>query len=411
MKATYRNGLVAIALIGLTSPAAADVISDLNEKAVTFVVARNMSPPPAERVMAMVHVAMFDAVNSIERRYRPYLVQLPAVATASKDAAAAAAGGTILAGINPQAQAEIKAALTAYLAAIPDSPAKTEGIRLGEAVAAKVLQARANDGAQTPDTYRTRTAAGVYVPTPAMWAPQWPNVRPFAMTSNSQFRPAPPIALTSAEWAADYNEIKALGRIDSKTRSARQTEDARFWLAVGGNVYYPLMRSVAAAKKLNVLDNARLFALAAIARADALIAVFDAKYHYGFWRPLTAIRHGDNDDNPATERDATWLPISDTPMHPEYPCAHCITAASMCAVLEAVFGTPESPEVSMTSPTAPGVTHRFTNLRAFVTEVSEARIWAGFHYRFSTRVGQDMGNQIGSYVVKNFMQPVAIATR
>jgi hypothetical protein len=398
-------------LTGLGGPVSADVIADWNEKAVAFVLARNLGPPPAERVMAMTHAAMFDAVNSIERRYRPYLVQLPTTATASKEAAAATAAGMVLAGVNPQARAEMKSALAAYLAAIPESPAKAEGISLGEAVAAKILEARADDGVRTPDSYRTRTAPGAYVPTPDMWAPQWPHVKPFAMASSSQFRPTSPLALTSAEWASDYNEIRALGRFDSKTRSARQTEDAKFWLAVGGNVYYPLIRTVAAAKNLGVLNSARLFALASVARADALIAVFDAKYHYDFWRPLTAIRHGDNDDNSATERDATWRPIADTPMHPEYPCAHCIAAASMCAVLEEVLGTAEIPEVAMTSPTAAGVTHRWTNLRAFVTEVSEARIWAGFHYRFSTRIGQDMGNQIGRYVVRNIMQPVSVPTR
>jgi hypothetical protein len=398
-------------LIGLTPPVSADVVADWNEKAVNFVLARGMGPPPAERVMAMTHVAMFDAINSIERRYRPYLAQVPASATASKEAAVATAAGMVLAGIVPQTMVEMRTELATYLATIPDSPAKAEGVRIGEAVAAKVLEARASDGARSPDTYRTRSAPGAYVPTSATWAPQWPGVKPFAMTSGSQFRPAPPIALASAEWAADYYEIRELGRVDSKKRSARQTEDAKFWLAVGGNVYYPIMRSIAAVKALNLLDSARLFALGAVARADALIAVFDAKYHYDFWRPLTAIRHGDNDGNPATERDPSWRPIGETPMHPEYPCAHCITAASMVAVLEHVFGTAEIPEVALTSPTAPGVTHRWTNLRAFTKEVSEARIWAGFHYRFSTRVGEEMGNQIGTYVVKNVMQPVSVATR
>jgi PAP2 superfamily len=403
--------LAAIAAIGLAQPASADVIADWNEKAVAHVVGRGLGPPPAERIMAMTHVAMFDAVNSIERKYKPYLIQLPAAAAASREAAAATAAGTVLAGVNPQAQAEMKAALADYLAAIPDSPAKAEGVRLGEAVAAKILQARANDGTATPDSYRTKTPPGIYVPTTATWAPQWPNVKPFAMTGSAQFRPAPPIPLASAEWAADYNEIRAMGRIDSAERSERQTEVARFWLAVGGNVYYPVVRTVAAARELKVVDSARLFALVAVARADAFIAVFDAKYHYDFWRPLTAIRHGDNDGNPVTGRDATWRPIAETPMHPEYPCAHCIAAASMCAVLEAVLGTPEIPEVAMTSPTAPGVTRSWTNLRAFVQEVSDARIWAGFHYRFSTRVGQDMGQKIGEYAVDNLMQPVSIAAR
>jgi hypothetical protein len=167
-----------------------------------------------------------------------------------------------------------------------------------------------------------------------MFMPMWPGVKPFAMTSGSQFRPAAPIALTSAEWATEYNEIKSLGRFDSTTRTAKQTEDARFWLATGGNVYYPVARSLAKAKNLNLIESARLFALVSVARLDATIAVFDAKYQYGFWRPITAIRNGDIDDNPATELDATWRPIADTPMHPEYPCAHCIFAASMAGVLE-----------------------------------------------------------------------------
>jgi hypothetical protein len=411
VKANCRNGLVALGVIALSQPAAADVIADWNERAVAYVLSRGMGPPPSERVMAMVHVAMFDAVNSIERKYQPYMIELPAAPATSKEAAAAAAAGGILAGVHPAMQAEMKAASVGYLQNIPDSSAKAEGIALGEQVAAAILKARADDGARAPDTYRTRAAPGVYVPTPATWAPQWPGVKPFALTSAAQFRPPPPVALTSAEWSADYNEIKTLGRLDSAARSTAQTEAARFWLSVGGDVYYPVVRSVAAAKVLSVLDSARLFALVAVARADSLIAVFDAKYHYDFWRPITAIRHGDNDNNPTTERDATWRPIADTPMHPEYPCAHCITAATMCAVLEAVIGTHGIAEVAMTSRTAPGITRRWTDLHEFVREVSDARIWAGFHYRFSTRVGQDMGRKIGEHVMKSVMQPVAVAAR
>ena len=411
MNANHRNALVAIALLGLAQPASADVISDWNDKAVALGVSRNMGPPPAERIIAMTHVAMFDAVNSIEPMYRPYLVQIPAAATTSKEAAAATAAGTVLAGVDAPAQAEMKAALAAYLVAIPDGAAKVEGIKLGEAVAAKILEARANDGASAPDTYRPRTTAGVYVPTVPTAVPQWPGVKPFALTSASQFRPLAPIALNSEEWTANYNEIKEVGSRTSTKRSARQTEDARFWLAVDGRVYYPVIRTLAEAKKLSVIDSSRLFALTAVARADALIAVFDAKYHYEFWRPITAIRNGDIDGNPATERDAAWQPIDATPMHPEYPCAHCISSASLAGVVQAVFGTAEMPEVSITSPTAPGVVHRWTNVRAFTDEVSEARIWAGFHYRFSTKVGQDMGYKIGEYVVSNFMQPITTAAR
>ena len=411
MNAHHRVALLAIAVLGVAPPAFADVISDWNDQAVAFGVNRKIGPPPAERIIAMTQVAMFDAVNSIERKYKPYLVQLPADQNTSREAAAAAAAGTVLAGINPQAQPEMKAVLANYLATIPDSPAKAAGIRLGEAIAAKVLEVRQNDGAKAPDTYRPRTSPGVYVPTAPTWAPQWPGVKPFAMTSASQFRPAPPIALDSAKWAANYNEMKDFGGHTSTKRSAKQTEDARFWLAVDGRVYYPIIHKLAEAKKLSVIDCARLYALTAIAREDALIAVFDAKYHYEFWRPVTAIRNGDNDGNAATERDAAWQPIDSTPMHPEYPCAHCIAGASLAGVVQTVFGSADIPEVSITSPTGGGVTHRWTNVRAFADEVSEARIWAGFHWRFSTEVGRDMGYRIGEYVVKNFMQPVAVAAR
>jgi PAP2 superfamily len=411
MNANHRNALAAIALIGLAPPAFADVITDWNDKAVAFGVSRNIGPPPAERIIAMTQLAMFDAVNSIERKYRPYLVQLPASQSASKEAAAAAAAGTVLAGVNPQAKDEMKAALAAYLANIPESPGKAEGIKLGEAVAAKILEARANDGANAPDTYRPRTTPGVYVHTMPTAVPHWPGVKPFALTSGSQFRPGAPVALKSAEWARDYNEMREFGGRTSTRRSARQTEDARFWLATDGRVYYPVIRTIAEGKKLSLVDCARLYALAAVARADALIAVFDGKYHYEFWRPVTAIRNGDIDGNSATERDAAWQPIDATPLHPEYPCAHCIASASIAGVVRTVFGTEEIPEVSMTSPTAPGVVHRFTNVRAFADEVAEARIWAGFHWRFSTKVGQDMGYKIGEYVVKNFMQPVSLAAR
>src|SRR5215510_151596 len=408
MQANLRKVLVAVALITPAPSAFADVIADWNEKAIAFVTPR-MTPPAAQRVVAMVQVAMFDAVNSIERRYRPYLVQLPAPAAASKEAAAAAAAGSVLAGLNPQAQAELKAATTAYLSNVADGDAKSEGIRLGEVVAAKILEARAKDGADAADAYRPKTKPGVYVPTPTTVASMWPNVKPFAMTSPSQFRPGPPIALTSEQWANDYNEIRELGGRASSKRSAKQAEDARFWLITGPQSTDPVARQLAAVKGMNVIDNARYMALTAVALADAYIAVMDAKYHYDFWRPITAIRNGDTDDNPATERDATWQPIDNTPMHPEYPCAHCIGSAALAGVGEAVLGTADVSEIAVTSSSAPGVTHRWTNLHAYADEVAHARIWAGFHYRFSVRVGQDMGRKIGQYVVNTVMQPAAIA--
>jgi hypothetical protein len=386
-------------------PVLADVLTDWNEKTVAFVTPR-MVPAAGDRVVAMVQVAMFDAINSIERRYRPYLVQLPATTTMSREAAAAAAAAAILAGLHPQAEAEFKAAGAAYAATLPDGDGKGEAIKLGEAVAAKILAARAQDGADAPDSYRPRTVAGVYIPTAITVSSMWPNVTPFAIVSQSQFRPQPPVALNSEEWARDYNEIKELGSKTSLKRSARQTEDARFWLITGPQSTEPLVRQIEAAKKMDLIDGARFMALAAVAAADAGIAVMDAKYHYNFWRPITAIRNGDIDDNPATERDATWQPIDNTPMHPEYPCAHCIISKAVTTAVELALGTAEIPEIVMSSPTAPGVTHQWTNIRAYADEVAYARIWAGFHYRFSVRVGQDMGRRIGEFVVNNAMQPI-----
>jgi hypothetical protein len=170
----------------------------------------------------------------------------------------------------------------------------------------------------------------------------------------------------------------AIRRAASARRSARQTEDARFWLAPGPAIYYPLVRQLAGARNLDLLDSARFMALIAVAKSDAFVAVFDAKYHDDFWRPITAIRNGDLDDNAGTGRDATWQPLEATPMHPEYPCAHCIQSGSVAAVVKAVLGTVDIPEVALTSPTAPGVTHRWSNLDAYTDEVTNARIWAGY---------------------------------
>jgi hypothetical protein len=316
----------------------------------------------------------------------------------------------VLSGLYPQ-EAAPKEQLAAYLATMPDSPAKTAGIRLGQTVAGKVLEVRANDGATAPDAYRYRTSPGMYVPTPLTVSSTWSKLTPFALTSPSQFRPQPPIALASEQWATDYNEIKELGSRNSSKRSPRQTEDARFWLITGPQSTDPVVRQIVTGLKMSVIDSARFMALTAIAASDAAVAVMDAKYHYEFWRPITAIRNGDGDDNPATERDATWLPIDNTPMHPEYPCAHCIIGTAVATAVEAALGTADIPEVVMTSPTAPGATHRWTNIRAYADEVAHARIWAGFHYRFSTRVGQDMGRTIGQYVVKSVLQPTEVATR
>jgi hypothetical protein len=396
---------LAACLISSFGTASANVVTDWDEKAVALIQPK-MVPPVAYRAMAIVHIAIFDAVNSIEPRYRPYYAQIPVTGDTSKEAAAAAAAGAVLTKLLPDVAFDIEAALKSYLSAIPEGDAKSNGIKLGDAVAAKILEARANDGSTAADTYRPVTTPGVYIPTALTVAPQWPDLTPFAITSPSQFRPKPPIALESDQWAKDYNETKELGAKNSSKRSARQTEDARFWLLTGPLSTHPLHRQVAMGKEMSVVDSARFMAVITAAEADAMVAVLDAKYKYAFWRPITAIRNGDIDGNAATEREATWQPIDNTPMHPEYPCAHCIVSSAVASAIEAMLGTADIPEVTMTSPTAPGVTHRWTNLRAYADEVSAARIAAGFHYRFSTVVGEEMGRQIGVHAAKTIMQPL-----
>src|SRR6266567_1052788 len=263
MRASMSRSLP-VALIGaslaVTIPASAcaNVITDWDAKAIDAVAplasapSSPYTPYAAYRMMGLVHAAMFDAVNSIERRYRPYLVQLPADSAASKEAAAAAAAAAVLATIDAKTAAQMKGDLASYLASMPDGAAKSEGVKLGEAVAAKILEARANDGCDAPDDYRPRTTPGVYVPTAIMRGPMWPNAKAFVMVSPSQFRPGPPVALDSSEWEKDFHEIKEYGSQKSAKRTAEQTETARFWLVTGPVAYHPFLRQLAITKEMNV---------------------------------------------------------------------------------------------------------------------------------------------------------------
>jgi hypothetical protein len=375
-----RRLLFAVCCLGaLTASARADMITDWNEKAIALVAKHRMLPPQAERVIACMHVAMFDAVNSLDQRYQPYGVSISAPRDASKEAAAAEAAEGVLAQLFPKDGDELRAALSSYLTSIPEGAGKSAGLKVGGEVAAKIVMDRNGDGADAPDAYRPKTKPGVYIPTPITASSMWPKVKPFAMTSPSQFRPQAPLALISAEWAADYNEIKSLGGKTSKLRTARQTEDANFWLITGPASYYPIVRQLVAAKQMDLVDSARFMALVSTAVADSFIAVFDAKYYYEFWRPITAIRNGDIDDNPATELDATWQPIDNTPMHPEYPCAHCISSAAVASVTEAVLGSADIPEVAMTSTTEHDGARRHASVDQCVG--LRRRSFAGAHLR------------------------------
>jgi PAP2 superfamily len=255
---------------------------------------------------------------------------------------------------------------------------------------------RGNDGAASPEAYQPQASPGRYVPTVVPAVPQWPQRRPWLMESPAQFRPGPPPAMTSERWARDYNEIKAIGGRASRVRTPEQTQVARFWETTLPPIYHGLVRCVANQPGRDVVGNARLFALVTQAIDDALIAVMDAKYHHAFWRPVTAIRNGDIDGNDATEPDRSWLPLVETPMHPEYPCAHCIQAATVATILQVAVASGPQPMWATNSASADGAARTWPRLEAFVAEVSNARVYDGVHFRFSTEVGEAMGRRIGA---------------
>jgi PAP2 superfamily len=400
--------LAVVAMLFSVTAARADAVTDWNVRAGEFVTAAGLITQPASRVMAISHTAAFEAANAITQRYGSPIApaagtRSEAPAGASVEAAIAAAHHIALARLLPSQQSAIDSAYRTALSAIADGTAKDAGVTVGERAALELLARRADDGADAPEAYRPLTTAGRYVPTVIPAAPQWPQRKPWLMSSPMQFRPGPPPALDSVRWARDYNEIKAIGSKNSTLRSAEQSAIARFWETTMPPIYHGVVRSVAEMPGRDLMRNARLFAAVTQAIDDALIAVFDAKYHHGFWRPITAIRNGDIDGNDATERDAAWVPLISTPMHPEYPCAHCIQAGAVGAILRAEIGRGPQPALSTTSATANGAVRRWSSVDAFVQEVGDARVYDGVHYRYSTEVGTDMGRKVGALAVQRFL--------
>jgi hypothetical protein len=392
-----------ITLLLVGSIAGADVVTDWKFKANAMIVEAKLGPAPGWRILAVVDTAVYEAVNAITGRYPASELRMESASGASVEAAVAAATHGTLTKLLPSQQAVIDRAYQVALATIADGPAKTMGTAVGEKAAGAILALRADDHITT-EGYRPSTTAGVYVPTAIPVVSQWPQRKTWLMTSPSQFRPGPPPALSSETWAKDCHEIKAFGGKKSTRRTADQTAMALFWQATLPPIYQGVVHSVADAPGREVTQNARLFAAVAQAVDDALIAVFEAKYHYNFWRPITAIRNGDMDNNNATEREPSWMPLIDTPMHPEYPCAHCIISGAVGTVLQAEIGTGPMPSLTTASPAVNGATRRWATTDDFIQEVALARIYGGVHYRFSTEAGSAMGKQIGELAVTKYLR-------
>jgi hypothetical protein len=385
--------LLSIAAAFAAPDANADAVTDWNRKSGELITDAKLGTPPAARVMAIVQTAALQAVEEAQQRQ------------ASAEAALAAAHRVALTRLLPAQQPAIDAAYQAALSGVADTAARSKGISAGEAAAQAVLATRADDGAATPESYRPYTTAGAYVPTAAVAVPQWAQRKPWLMTSPAQFRPAPPPALNSPAWARDFEEVKAMGGKTAARRSAEQTEAARFWEYSLPAIYHGVVHSVALQPQRDLARNARLYAAVAQAMDDALIAVFEAKYHYQFWRPATAIRNGDIDGNDATTRDATWAPLIEAPMHPEYPSGHSILATSVATVLDAEVGGGAMPVLATSSPSAKGATRRWQRTDEFVREVSDARVHGGIHFRSATNAAEAMGRRIGALAVQQVLQP------
>jgi hypothetical protein len=399
--------LVTVGMCILAAPdARADIITDWNVKTIELSQSAQLSGNAQARALAMVHVAMSDAVNSVTGRFARYTSGAPMIPAASPDVAASAAARRILLALFEPQKGKIEDAFAEAVKTVPEGQSKAQGVALGEQVAALVLADRANDGTTAPDTYRPLTTPGVWVPTTPPIVEQFARAKPWVLKSADQFRPGPPPQLTSETYARDYNETRSLGGARSTARTAEQTAAVRFWptpaLAPG---WQSAARQLAAAKELPLDECARLFALINMASANSFITDWDAKFAYNFWRPVTAIRNGDQDGNDATEREASWTPLAPTPMHPEYPSQAAISAGVMLGVMELVFGPDLKNPIVISDPSNPTV-KRILTVGQIAEEHNNIRVWGGIHFRTSLVVATEMGRKIAAYLVDNAIKPV-----
>lgn len=371
------------------------------------------TPPVGSIHLAMVQAAVFDAVNAIDRRYEPYLRNLPrAPRSASKPAAVATAAHHVLIGLVPafadNVKAHIDADYAASLATIPNGSRKTAGIRIGAAVAAAMLAKRANDGRFVPFLFEVGTDPGEWRPTPPAFINDpfaWvSNVKPFAIGRASRFRTAGPPDMTSARYAAEFNEVKSLGSSTSTTRSAAQTDTARFYSANPIPMMHKSYRDIAKRKGLSIMRAARLFAMLSVSSADALIGCWDDKDHYKFWRPITAIQDAAFDGNPATSPQADWQSLIPSPPYPDHPSGFNCFVGAMTQAGREFFGT-NAVRISLTS-AATNTTRTYTRLNRIVNDAIDARVYLGIHFRSADTQGARLGRNVASYVADHYFERV-----
>jgi membrane-associated phospholipid phosphatase len=394
----------------VSTTASAEAVVEWNQALEAIVRTPGTQPATihSTRSFAILHAAMFDAVNSIARRFRPYLVSLPAVSQqASQLGAADQAAHDVLVFLYPQFQAALDAELAQDLEQIPDGPEKAEGIDAGRTVAAEILAARANDGSTVmPPPYVAGTLPGDYQLTPPNFAAadftQWPQVALFALKRADDFRPPPPPVLTSEEYTEVFTEVRSLGFIKSATRTADQTQIGLFWNGSIQNFWNEIAQAAAIGRRLDLVRSAHLFALLDITLADTAIAFFEGKYFYNVWRPVTAVRAAGSDGNPDTMPDPSWLPLTTkTAPDPSYPGAHSAISAAAAEVLKLELG--ERFTFDVTSESLPGVSRHFTSFDEAAREAGLSRIYAGQHFRSDHVAGRQLGRQVARSIVRSIL--------
>jgi hypothetical protein len=412
-----RATFVLAVIVGGVSVGRADEVTFWNSLALDILKENSTSPPKAARDLAMVHSSVYDAVNAIERTHAPLYYQAPAVGSVSREAAVAAAAYESLVGLYPTCKTTLTDTYNTRLTGIADGAARNAGVALGLAVADNMLTLRVSDGSAADSVHRGGTAPGQWRPTPPTYqsglTPLWGNVTPFAIPDVADYRPDPPPALSSAEYAASLNEVKSLGASNSTTRTADQTQIAEFWNDFPGTTATPagkwnLIAQTLGAQQGNTLaENARMLALLNVALADAGIVCWDAKYTYEIWRPEDAIHLADTDCNPGTLVDPDWTPQWPSPSFPEYTSGHSTYRGAGAEVLSLFFGTDDIAfDAEAGFDVLAGVTRHYDGISQAALEAGYSRIYGGIHFQFSNVAGMESGQAVGDYVYSHFAQAV-----
>ena len=403
------RAVAALLLLGSPAIAAADVVLDWNA---TMMATVTGSPFVVQRYTAITQLAVFEAVNAITGDYEPYLGTIAAAPGASPEAAAAAAAHAVLSFYFPARAALLEAALADSLMTVPDGPGEDAGVAVGRAAAAAMIALRANDGSTPPAFYPPSPAApAIWQMTPSCSAAggtnrHWATLTPFGVPDVKAFRAGPPPKLTSGAYRKAYIEVKAVGAVDS-VRPQDRTDIAFFYAQGLSPATWSnwAARQVAAAQGRSLSENARALALLNMALNDASVAVFDSKYFYDFWRPETAIRAGDTDDNPKTDADLAFIPLITAPCFPGYPSNHGTASAAAAEVLQRLYG-PSGHDITFTAASVPGVMLHYTTFKGIVADVDDARVYGGIHFRFDQEAGGRQGQRIGEYIYKHRLRAV-----